>query len=369
MRTKVLLLTLKVFSVTGGIEKVNRIAGKALHDMDDLDLKVYSLHDCPGDANSKYFPLKNFSAFGGSKINFVFHSLSKGTSSAIVILSHVNLLQVGYWIKRISPKTKVILYAHGIEIWKSLPAYKQGMLSRFDHILAVSKFTKDVIEKKHNLSKVQCTVLNNCLDPFLPADNTTGKSTCLLKKHGLNKQDIILMTLTRLSVNEKYKGYEKVLQSIKELLPVYPQLKYIIIGKYEPYEKQRLDNIINRLELTEQVVFTGFINDDQLAEYYKLAEVYVMPSKKEGFGIVFIEAMYYGLPVIGGNKDGSVDALCDGSLGLLVNPDDQQEITAAIKKVLNDVNAFVPDRKLLLEKFSNETYRQNLKNILERLLN
>ncbi len=79
--------------------------------------------------------------------------------------------------------------------------------------------------------------------------------------------------------------------------------------------------------------------------------------------------MYYGIPVIGGNKDGSADALCDGSLGLLVNPDDQQEITAAIKKVLNDVSAFMPDRNLLLKKFSNETYRQNLKNILESLLN
>ena len=367
MRTKVLFLTLKVFSLTGGIEKVNRIAGKALHDMDSFEVKIYSLHDCPRDANIKYFPEKIFTAFGGSKINFVLRSLSEGARSGLVILSHINLLSVGYLIKKKSPKTKIILFAHGIEIWKPLPGWKQNMLRQLDHILAVSRFTKKVIEKNHKIKEAQCTVLNNCLDPFLPGDNMAGKSPCLLKKYGLNNRDIILMTLTRLSIKEKYKGYEKVIQAIKELLPEYPRLKYLIIGKYEAFEKQRLDDIINNSKLTQQVIFTGFINDEQLAEYYKLAEVYVMPSKKEGFGIVFIEAMYYGLPVIGGNKDGSVDALCDGSLGLLVNPDDQQEITAAIKKVIDDINAFIPDRNLLLAKFSNETYRNNLKNILESL--
>ncbi len=369
MRTKVLFLTLKVFSVTGGIEKVNRIAGKALNDMDNFEVKIYSLHDCLSDANNKYFPGEIFNAFGGSKINFVLRSLLRGARCEIVILSHIHLLSVGYLIKKISPKTKIILYAHGIEIWKPLSYWKQKMLRQFDHVLAVSKFTKNVIVKKHKINKAQCIVLNNCLDPFLPNGSKSGKCPDLLIKYGLNSKDIILMTLTRLSIKEKYKGYEKVIQAIKELLLMYPGLKYLIIGKYEQFEKQRLDDIINKLKLTQQVIFTGFINDEQLAEYYKLADVYVMPSKKEGFGIVFIEAMYYGLPVIGGNKDGSADALCDGSLGLLVNPDEQQEITAAIKKVINDVNAFIPNRNLLLEKFSNETYRQNLKNILEKLLN
>ena len=65
-----------------------------------------------------------------------------------------------------------------------------------------------------------------------------------------------------------------------------------------------------------------------------------MPSEKEGFGIVFIEAMFYGKPVIAGNKDGSVDALCNGELGLLVDPGSVTEIATAIKKMLVNPAAF-----------------------------
>jgi len=64
-----------------------------------------------------------------------------------------------------------------------------------------------------------------------------------------------------------------------------------------------------------------------------------MPSKKEGFGIVFLEALACGKPVIAGNKDGSVDAVLNGELGILVNPDDEDDIAKELIKVLkNDVS-------------------------------
>jgi phosphatidyl-myo-inositol dimannoside synthase len=92
-----------------------------------------------------------------------------------------------------------------------------------------------------------------------------------------------------------------------------------------------------------------------------------MPSKKEGFGIVFIEAMYYNLPVIAGNKDGSVDALLNGKLGLLVDPDSQEEINNAIKKIINHEESFLPDHNLLMQNFSFGSYKNNLKGIMESL--
>ena len=94
-----------------------------------------------------------------------------------------------------------------------------------------------------------------------------------------------------------------------------------------------------------------------------------MPSIKEGFGIVFIEAMYYSVPVIAGNLDGSVDALCDGALGILVDPNDQEEITNAIEKIIEDRSAFIPNRDLLMKKFSYDTYKDNLTTFLDRIKN
>ena len=83
----------------------------------------------------------------------------------------------------------------------------------------------------------------------------------------------------------------------------------------------------------------------------------------EGFGIVFIEAMHYGLPVIAGNRDGSADALNNGKFGQLINPDDHKEIANAIEKIINNKNAFKPNQKELMDKFSYAVYKENLKSI------
>ena len=140
------------------------------------------------------------------------------------------------------------------------------------------------------------------------------------------------------------------------------------MGKYDAAEKERLDNLIHDLGIDGRVFFTGFVPDDDLADHYNMADVYIMPSEKEGFGISFIEAMYYGKPVIAGNRDGTTDALVDGRLGVLVDPRSQEEITGAIRKVIEDVSAFTPDRELLMEHFSYEVYRERWGEVLDSVV-
>ncbi|NEO27474.1 MAG: glycosyltransferase family 4 protein, partial [Kamptonema sp. SIO4C4] len=70
----------------------------------------------------------------------------------------------------------------------------------------------------------------------------------------------------------------------------------------------------------------GFVPDAELGDYYNLCDVFAMPSYGEGFGIVYLEALATGKPVLGVNQDGAVDALCHGKLGALVNPHDVDEI-------------------------------------------
>ena len=167
---------------------------------------------------------------------------------------------------------------------------------------------------------------------------------------------------------ERYKGYDKVLQTLPDLISKYPSLRYLMVGRYDAAEKKRLDELISVLGLQKIIVFTDIIPDEVLAAHFKLADIFVMPSEKEGFGIVFIEAMFYGLPVIAGNKDGSTDALCNGELGLLVDPDNKAELTAALKKIIDNRNAYLPDQHKLMQHFSYTGYKEKLKNILNGLL-
>ena len=154
---------------------------------------------------------------------------------------------------------------------------------------------------------------------------------------------------------------------MQELRKKNTSLKYLIIGKYDDKEKQRLDKLIRKAGLQSQVIFTGFVPDDELAEHFNLADIYIMPSEKEGFGIVFIEAMYYNKPVIAGNKDGSTDALLNGKLGLLVNPESQEEVSNAIKSIICNKSRYLPDRQMLMDHFSFEVYREKWRKVLEEV--
>lgn len=369
MKHKTLLLTLKVFSATGGIEKVCRVAGKALYEIHlqgGGQTKIFSMHDGQGDAAANpYLPQELFTGFGAHKIKFVRRAVAAGMRANTVILSHINLLKVGWLIKRMNPRVRLILLAHGIEVWEPLSGIKKRMLAGCDLILPVSQFTKNKIMSLHGIAAEKCRVLNNCLDPFLPVVIYTGKDKELIGRYGFAAGDRVLLTLTRLAAGEQYKGYDKVLKAMERLVPQYPNLRYLIAGKYDAAEKERLDGLIAKMKLQGHVVFAGFVPEAELAAHFNLADMYVMPSSKEGFGIVFIEAMYYGLPVIAGYRDGSVDALRNGELGLLVDPDSTKDITTAIKKVLEAPGDFIPDQQLLETHFSYSRYKKKLREMLE----
>ncbi len=363
-----LFLTLKIFSATGGIEKVCRVAGKAMYEMTlikPMAVQVFCMYDKQSDADdNRYFPTEMFRGFNTRKISFIYAAVKKALKCDVIVLSHINLLLVGWLIKKIRPSVKLIMFAHGIEVWSSLSRARKMMINYCDEIICVSNYTKQRIIELHNIPPQKCKVLNNCLDPFLTLPDLGKKSSELLSKYGFNESNKILFTLTRMSVKDRYKGYDKVLDAIVALKKDYPEIRYLIAGGFEPAEKKFMDERILTLQLTENVAMAGYVPDEDLAAHFSLADLYIMPSMKEGFGIVFIEAMYYGLPVIAGNIDGSVDALCNGDLGLLVDPYNPVEIKEAIKKLLVNKNMYLPNRETLMTNFSYETYKNRLEQMV-----
>lgn len=322
-------------------------------------------HSADGNA---YFPQTKYTGFKGDKTGFVVGSFLEGRKADIVLMSHVNLLMPGVLIKMIKPKVKLVLITHGIEVWRPFAAWKRRMLGKVDLFLPVSHFTKDKMKQLYGLPEEKFSVMNNCLDPFLEEPLQKNKATHLLERYGLDSSSRVLLTVSRMVDTEQYKGYDRVLESLPALIPHYPNLRYLLVGKYDSAEKQRLDAIIKKLGLQHKVIFTGFVPDEEMALHFKLADLFIMPSEKEGFGIVFIEAMFYGLPVIAGNKDGSVDALCNGELGTIVDPDNLAEISAAIKKILDNPGAFKPDHQKLKQQFSYEWYKRKMHKCLQSVL-
>lgn len=360
---KILFLNLHTFSLTGGIEKVCRSFSKVLQDLSGEGKinghQVLSMYDQSPDLN--YIEQKSFQGFNRRRINFFVQALLNGLHSDVIILSHVNLLILGWIIKKIKPKKRIILFAHGIEIWGKLNRWKTDFIRKQVEIMAVSKYTAHKIEEVHQISADKINVVNNCVDPFFEVPNSFDKPYKLIDRYRLKKDTKVLFTLNRLSSSEQYKGYDKVIEALAEL----PEhIVYVLGGKADLVEEQRITALILKNHLQQRVILTGFISEDEIIDHYLLADVFVMPSKGEGFGISFIEAAACGCRSITGNVDGSSDAILDGLLGQSVNPDDKTALKTAI---LDEVN-LIYDKQELQEKclgaFGYEDYKIRMRGVL-----
>jgi glycosyltransferase involved in cell wall biosynthesis len=138
----------------------------------------------------------------------------------------------------------------------------------------------------------------------------------------------VLLTVSRLAASERYKGHDRVISLLPRVLERNPDVAYLVVG--DGVDRQRLEELAQSMGVAHAMRFAGHVPHQELPDYFRLADVFVMPSTGEGFGIVFLEAAASGLPVIGGNRDGSVDALADGNIGTLVDPNQQVDLVEAI---------------------------------------
>lgn len=361
---KILFLTLNTFSIFGGIEDVCKTFCKVLSDISS-NFQVFSMNDDKHE--EKFIESKNFKSFKQNKLRFGICSIRTGLKSEIIILSHVNLTLFAWIMKTLKPNLRIILYAHGIEVWRPLPNWKSRFLRKHVEFWAVSRFTSKELQLRHRIPSNNIKILNNCLNPFFPLPTNFEKPADLMRRYKIEKDQPILFTLTRISDFEKYKGYDIIIDLLPQLIKIYPKLLYIISGKADSKERDRLVRQIHRLNLENHVFLSGFVSYEELSSHFLLADCFVLPSKKEGFGIVFIESAACGCNVIAGNKDGSPDAVLNGELGSLVDPDNSEEIYYAINEILNRESTQKDAKKIqekCLEHFSFQKYKENVNALL-----
>ena len=157
----------------------------------------------------------------------------------------------------------------------------------------------------------------------------------IIEEYGLQGKKI-LMTASRLVAK---KNHENVLKSLPLVIKVIPDIIYIIIGKGK--EEEKLIRLTKDMGLGKYVKFVGFVEPKDMPMYYDICDIFIMPSKTvdfdyESFGIVYIEANACGKPVIGGKSGGVEDAVIDGVTGLLVDPENIEEIAQTIIRLLTD---------------------------------
>jgi glycosyltransferase involved in cell wall biosynthesis len=161
-----------------------------------------------------------------------------------------------------------------------------------------------------------------------------------------------------------------VLESLPFLITQYPTLKYLLAGQADLQEQNRLEKLVMTLNIADYVSFIGFIPDEELSNYFRLADIFIMPSRKEGFGIVFIEAAACGCKIIGGDQDGTPQALLNGKLGTLINPESKETLITAIEEQLMQPRLEQSSRRLqevCIDNFNYNQYNNQIHQILQQL--
>jgi phosphatidylinositol alpha-1,6-mannosyltransferase len=221
------------------------------------------------------------------------------------------------------------IQVHGVEAWHELPPLYRRAIERADMITAVSRDTRRRLLSWADIDPARVKILPNTVDPRFSPGPKPGR---LLARHDLDGKKVLL-TVSRLSAKERYKGHDRVLQALPQVLVSHPEAVYLIVGDGD--DLSRLKTLAADLGIEKRVQFVGQIPAFDLCDYYRVADLLIMPSAAEGFGIVYLEALACGIAVITGNKDGSRDAIGDGVRGVAVDPEDVDEIARAIGRVFD----------------------------------
>src|SRR5262249_51645732 len=157
----------------------------------------------------------------------------------------------------------------------------------------VSRYTRRRILQWAHVDPGRVRILPNTIRPMF----TPGRpSAPFLARHGLEGRKIVL-TVSRITKDDKYKGHHRVIEALTTVRAAHPALVYVVVG--DGNGRADLERLVRNLDLESSVRFLGTASDVDVLSFYRAASVFIMPSTKEGFGIVFAEAAMVGVPVIG----------------------------------------------------------------------
>jgi phosphatidylinositol alpha-1,6-mannosyltransferase len=318
----------------GGVQRAGRHIAAVLAQFADetrQPVRLLSLKD-PHGANE--FRLGGqrvtFWGAGGSKIRFVAEALRERGKARVVLAAHPNLAPVAWALKAGSGCARAAVVAHGIDVWEPLPLLRRQALRRMDFVLAPSVDTAEKVVQKQGVLPAKVRQLAWGLDPEFAA---ATKNNPAPRPRSFPPGRVVL-AVARLVASERYKGIDELIQALPRLAPAVPDLHLVVVGDGD--DRARLEQVAASAGVRDRAVFLGALEREDLIACYRHADVFALPSSGEGFGLVFLEAMAFGKPVIGGAHGGTPDVIEDGVTGFLVRQEDTERSAEVLRRLLTD---------------------------------
>lgn len=357
----------------GGVQEAGRLTAAALRDIASRRgwrVDFLSLNDLPGPQVFQAGEVQvSFRGFARHKLRFTLSAIGRARRFAkarplVALAAHPNLAFPIEWIQRASPTLKTVVMSHGVEVWTPLPLLRRGALLRADRVLAPSSDTAQKLTAIQGVLPGRVRVLPWPLNPdFLRLANAPAK----LPAPAHFPEGRVVLTVGRWAASERYKGADELIGAVSMLRADIPDLQLALVGKGD--DLPRLRRLAAETSVADRVHFFDHLSREEVAACFARADVFALPSTGEGFGIVFLEAMAFGKPVVGAACGGTTDVIEDGINGLLVPPREPERLAQALKILLQNESLRAAmgqcGLEIVRQKYQFDIFRAGLEEVLE----
>ena len=357
----------------GGVQRAGRLTAATFASFAERRNDAWrflSLNDAPGESPFHVGSQEiAFAGFARSKLRFLQAAWNAARQQpALIFAFHAHLAPVVAAMKLAAPSARTAIFAHGLEVWTPLPFIRRRALQRADLVFAPSADTARQLAAQQGLPDRKIRRLPWSLGPEFNASSAAPFSNGSLPQ-GFPRGRVIL-TVGRWDAREAYKGVDHLILALPRLLETIPELHLVAIGSGT--DLPRLQRLAQESQVAARVHFLRSLPQEQLAPAYGACDVFALPSRGEGFGLVFLEAMSHGKPVIGGAHGGTPDLIDDGVTGYLVPYGDLPQLTERLKRLLTDEAARRCMGQHAWERvrrdFTFDCFRRNLEDAIAPLL-
>ncbi len=363
-REQVVVCALETYSKIGGLQNFNRrvfqsLAARAVSAKQPNPVVLLSGDD---PASIPPTPGIELVAIQG-RAAFLFKPIWCAVRRAdVLILCHVKLAIIAPFVRLLRPKLPILLFVHGIEAWSkpalpSLHFFDAWCLRAVTCVASVSEFTAAAMSPVFGVPPAKFRLLPNAVD--LPKANPDPAK----------RESATILCVNRISLLDRKKNVDLLIKAVAKLKDKLPDLKLDIVGDGEL--RPELEALAQELGVSDFVRFHGRISEEALSDAYARASVFAMPSSKEGFGIVYLEAWLRGLPVICSTEGASSEVVSDGVDGFVVDPADVTMIADRLRLLLTQPELAramgEKGRQKVMGTYLDGNFRANLNMILDEL--
>lgn len=361
---RILLLLPEAFGRPGGIQMFCRAlsmaAGRWAKREGATVSAVVLNDDAAPDARYVNGGFDCFAHAARSKARFVgsYLRLLTGARYDLVVSAHVSLAPLALLARARGRKVRTAVIAYGVEVWRPLSAAQRAALRQADAVLSISDYTSEELSRWGGVEAGKIRLFPCTLDPFWEVEGAAASAGAPPARPPAP----VLLSVVRMEKGDRYKGIDSVIESLPAVLREVGAVDYRVVGRGA--DVPRLKELAKELGVARHVTFAGGLGDRELRDEYRRCSLFVMPSEKEGFGIVFLEAMAHGKAVVGGAHGGTPSVVADGRTGLLVKRTDTVGLARALVRLLGDSalreRMGRAGRERLLSEFTFDKFENNL---------